>query len=233
MKKKTIILIILSIVIMSGCSALDISEEEWNQLDTIFEYPHYTALFFTIFFSTAFAIIRPKVKDKKATEVSMLLGCSFLFVLGIFLSLYFLPATLIILFFKGSLMGIKVSKATWISEFVDPALKLTLLISLACNFTIAKVFKKKNSFYSHSMHLGIFLFFAYYGSIFIAWILSQVITLVLNFDPEHFKAAINLFSPPYFVSGWLKNISIIGIFIVLLTFISYFVFINDRKERRG
>ncbi|MGD2153248.1 MAG: hypothetical protein PVG79_08245 [Gemmatimonadales bacterium] len=198
-------------------------QDELEQMPTVWDYPHFIALLVVVVAVTASVGIWSAKQRGEVKERGNLLGLlPFLVIVVLHVSiLYLLPALAVVVGFKHFVFEIALSPATFPTEFVEPSMRLAVLICLADNFADYLSVGKEVPLGTHAFQFLVLLVPSYYGVMSATWLVARVIAAGGGYDAEHVRAANGLFSVPSFHPNPTFNVVVVVSFILLATVISF------------
>jgi len=200
-------------------------QDDLEQMPTVWDYPHFIALLVVVVAVTASVGIWSAKQRGEVKERGNLLGLlAFLVMIAIYVSvLYLLPALAVVSAIKHFIFDVPLSPATFPTEFVEPGMRLAVLICLLDNFADYLSVGKEASLGTHMFQFLVLLVPSYYGVMGATWLVARVIAAGGGYELEHVRAANGLFSVPNFHAHPALNVVVIISFILLAAVISYAV----------
>ncbi len=198
-------------------------ENDISQMPTVYDYPHLISLLVVVVAVTCSVSIWSARKRGELKGKGNILSLIFFFIMIVLTVsiLYLLPALILIWLIKFCLMGLRLSPVTFVSELVETAIRIAVLICLLDNCADVWSVGKRVSLGVHYLQFFIFIFPSYYGIMCISWLLARVIAAGGGFDPVYVQAADSLFSVPMIHADPTFNTVFIFSFICLAALISY------------
>jgi hypothetical protein len=200
-----------------------VGADDLEQMPTVWDYPHFIALLVVVVAVTASVGIRAARERGELEGRGSFLGLlAFLMMVVLYVSiLYLLPALAVVAGLKYFIFKVGLSPETFPTEFVEPSMRLAVLICLLDNFADFLSVGKKVSLGTHAFQFLVLLVPSYYGLMSVTWLVARVIAAGGGYEPQHVRAANGLFSIPGFHPHPALNTAIIVLFILLATLISY------------